>query len=99
MSATLTRPRRQAAGSRERQQRAGAAHRPNWLGGLAGWLWLAIVVIPIYWVLITSFKAQSSYYSSNPMVPPADPTLDNYRLVIESDFIGYFVNSVVVTVG
>ena len=32
-------------------------------------------------------------------MPPSDPTLDNYRLVIESDFVGYFVNSVVVTVG
>jgi raffinose/stachyose/melibiose transport system permease protein len=99
MSATPTRPPRQATDPRSRQRRAGAARRPNWLGGLAGWLWLAVVVIPIYWTLITSFKAQSGYYASNPLVPPSDPTLENYRLVIESDFIGYFVNTVVVTVG
>lgn len=99
MSATLTKPRRQVTGPRERQHGAGATRRPNWLGGLASCLWLAVVVIPIYWVLVTSFKAQSSYYSSNPLVPPSSPTLENYRLVIESDFVGYFVNSVVVTVG
>ncbi len=99
MSATLTKPRSGAAATPERHQRTGPAHRRNWLGSLAGWLWLAVVVIPIYWILITSFKAQSGYYASNPLVPPANPTLDSYRLVIESDFVGYFVNSVVVTAG
>jgi raffinose/stachyose/melibiose transport system permease protein len=99
MSATLTKPRRQVTSPRERASRAGTSRRPNWLGGVASVLWLAVVVIPIYWVLITSFKAQSGYYSSNPLVPPGNPTLDNYRLVLESDFVGYFVNSVVVTAG
>ncbi|MFD1049855.1 carbohydrate ABC transporter permease, partial [Kibdelosporangium lantanae] len=73
--------------------------RRNWLAGLAGWLWLAVIIIPIYWIVITSFKEQSSYYASNPMVPPDSPTLDNYRFVIESDFALYFLNSVLVTVG
>jgi raffinose/stachyose/melibiose transport system permease protein len=99
MSATLTEPRHQADSRRARPRGAGPARRPNWLGGLAGWLWLAVVVVPVYWVLITSFKAQTGYYSSNPMVPPSNPTLDNYRFVIESDFVTYFVNSVVVTAG
>ncbi|MEV6665028.1 carbohydrate ABC transporter permease [Streptomyces nigra] len=76
-----------------------AAGRCNWLGGLAGWLWLAIVAVPLYWTLITSFKARTRYYASNPLVPSTDPTLENYRLVIESDFLQYFLNSVVVTVG
>src|SRR5436190_23269868 len=80
-------------------QRMRHLRQMNWLGGLAGWIWLAIVIIPIYWVVITSLKAQSGYYASNPLVPPADPTLANYQFVIESNFINYFVNSVVVTVG
>jgi raffinose/stachyose/melibiose transport system permease protein len=71
----------------------------NWLGGLAGWLWLAIVVIPIYWIVITSFKTQASYFSENPLRPPTDLTFENYKLVIESHFIRYFVNSVIVTAG
>ena len=100
MSLTLTTPPRQATTPGERQRRTNpAAQRPNWLGGLAGWLWLAIVVVPLYWVLITSFKVQSTYYSTNPMVPPGDPTLGAYQFVLESGFITYFVNSVVATAG
>ncbi|MEU9598612.1 carbohydrate ABC transporter permease [Streptomyces sp. NPDC048109] len=88
------------AAGRDRPQRSSrATGRRNWAGGLAGWLWLVVVAVPLYWTLITSLKAQSRYYAENPLVPPADPTLDNYRLVIESDFLRYFANSVVVTVG
>jgi raffinose/stachyose/melibiose transport system permease protein len=98
MSLTLTKPPRETAPHRERRHRANrAAQRPNWLGGLAGWLWLAIIIIPIYWGLITSFKLQSNYYASNPLVPPGDPTLANYQFVLESGFVTYFVNSVVTT--
>ena len=71
----------------------------NWLAGLAGWFWLAVVLVPLYWIVITSFKAQSDYYQENAFAPPSNPTLDNYRLVIENDFLHYFVNSVLVAVG
>ncbi|MFD5569476.1 carbohydrate ABC transporter permease [Streptomyces cadmiisoli] len=101
MTTTLTKAQRsEKAVRRERRHRSRpAARRQNWVGGLAGWLWLVVVAVPLYWTLITSLKAQSRYYASNPMVPSSDPTLDNYRLVIESDFIRYFVNSAVVTAG
>ena len=100
MSLTLTRPPQQTAPGRDRPRRANpGASRRNWLGGLAGWLWLAIIIIPIYWVVITSFKVQSTYYASNPMVPPGDPSLEAYRFVLESGFVTYFVNSVVSTAG
>lgn len=100
MSLTITKPAQQETTPRERPRHSNpAAQRRNWLGGLAGWVWLAIIVIPIYWVLITSFKVQSNYYTSNPMVPPSDPTLEAYRFVIESGFIRYFVNSVIATAG
>ncbi|WP_031517489.1 carbohydrate ABC transporter permease [Streptomyces sp. NRRL F-5123] len=101
MTTTLTRtqhPEKDARHERRRPSRT-AAGRHNWTAGLAGWVWLVVVVIPLYWILITSLKAQSRYYASNPLVPSSDPTLANYRLVIESDFIRYFANSVVVTVG
>jgi raffinose/stachyose/melibiose transport system permease protein len=77
----------------------GSVWRRNWLGGAAGWLWLVIVVVPIYWIVITSLKARSSYYLQNPLAPPTEPTIDNYRSVLESDFARYFVNSVIVTLG
>ncbi|GAA0940427.1 carbohydrate ABC transporter permease [Kribbella koreensis] len=73
--------------------------RRNWLGGAAGWLWLVIVLIPLYWIVVTSFKDQAGFFTQNPFALPADPTTENYKLVIESDFPRYFVNSVIVTAG
>jgi raffinose/stachyose/melibiose transport system permease protein len=80
-------------------RRGRGGQRPNWLAGLAGWFWLAVVVIPIYWIVITSFKTQANYFAMNPLKPPPAPTLASYRLVIESNFAQYFINSVVVTAG
>ena len=83
----------------DRQSGLRGSSRPNWLGSALAWVWLAIVVIPIYWIVITSFKQQSDYFSANPLAPPTAPTLDNYLLVVQSDFPRYFLNSVIVTVG
>ncbi|GAA3152617.1 carbohydrate ABC transporter permease [Nonomuraea salmonea] len=69
------------------------------MAGVTSVIWLVIVAVPIYWIVITSFKSQSNYYQENPFAPPGEPTLANYRLVIESDFIQYFINSVIATLG
>jgi raffinose/stachyose/melibiose transport system permease protein len=86
-------------GADHRRPLARRARHLNWPGGVAGWLWLVIVIVPVYWIVITSFKTQSNYFATNPLAPPAAPTLDNYQLVIRSDFARYFVNSAVVTLG
>jgi raffinose/stachyose/melibiose transport system permease protein len=99
VATTLRAGARQAAGGRKRRSRGRGARRPNWLGGAAGWLWLLIVIVPIYWIVITSFKTQSNYFLTNPFAPPTEPTLDNYRFVIEADFARYFINSVIVALG
>ena len=57
------------------------------------------MLLPIYWIAITSFKHQTDYFSGNPLAPPTAPTLENYQLVIQSDFPRYFLNSVIVTIG
>ncbi|SHI57008.1 raffinose/stachyose/melibiose transport system permease protein [Tessaracoccus bendigoensis DSM 12906] len=82
----------------------GAPHRsrgrrthPNVLGGFGSVIWLAIVVIPLYWIVITSFRTQSGFFSENPLIPPAEPTLANYQLVLENDFWRYLLNSLIVT--
>ena len=99
MATTLRAGTRQAAGDQKRRRRGRGARRPNWLAGAAGWLWLVIVIVPIYWIVITSFKTQSNYFTTNPFAPPTAPTLDNYKVVIEADFARYFVNSVIVALG
>ncbi len=98
LGATLDEPTEQAAHPASRAAGRGAGGR-NWLAGLAGWFWLAVVLIPLYWIVITSFKQSSDYYQENAFAPPSNPTLDNYRLVLQNDFVHYFVNSVVVAVG
>jgi raffinose/stachyose/melibiose transport system permease protein len=99
VATTLRAGTRQAAGDQKRRRRGRGARRPNWLAGAAGWLWLVIVIVPIYWIVITSFKTQSNYFTTNPFAPPTAPTLDNYQVVIEADFARYFVNSVIVALG
>ena len=99
MATTLRAGVRQAAGGQKRRSRGRGARRPNWLGGAAGWLWLLIVIVPIYWIVITSFKTQSNYFQTNPFAPPTEPTLDNYKVVLEAHFARYFINSVIVALG
>jgi raffinose/stachyose/melibiose transport system permease protein len=71
----------------------------NWFGGAFGWLWLVVVMLPIYWIVVTSLKSQDTYFAQNPLAPPTQPTLENYQLVIQSGFARYFLNSVIVTIG
>ena len=97
MTATATRPAPAARAPRRRSFRPLA--RPNWLGGAASWVWLAIVVVPLYWIVITSLKLQRDYFTSNPFAPPADPTLANYGFVLKAGFVHYFTNSAIVTLG
>jgi raffinose/stachyose/melibiose transport system permease protein len=73
--------------------------KKNWIGGTFGWLWLLIVMVPIYWIVITSFKTQANYFITNTFAPPSNPTLDNYRTVIDNQIVRYFFNSVIVTLG
>lgn len=72
--------------------------RPNVLGALGGLLWLAVTIVPVYYLVLTSLRSQQEYYAENPLLPPAEPTLDAYRLVLENDFLRYLTNSVIVTV-
>jgi raffinose/stachyose/melibiose transport system permease protein len=71
--------------------------RPNWLGAIGGWIWLLVIILPIYYIVITSVRPQAGFYSSNQLLPPANPTLEQYGLVLQSDFFLYLANSVVVT--
>lgn len=73
--------------------------RLNIPGGLGGWLWLAIIILPVYYVVITSLKTQAGYFGQNPLALPASPTLENYQMVLEADFAQYFMNSAIVTLG
>jgi ABC-type glycerol-3-phosphate transport system permease component len=58
----------------------------------------AIMIGPLYWMLATSFKVQSSVFAAPPQWIPSPWTLANYRDVFTLlPFARYFLNSVVVT--
>jgi raffinose/stachyose/melibiose transport system permease protein len=73
--------------------------RRNYLGGFFSWVWLASIIIPVYYVVITTFKDQGAYFTQNPLGLPNPPTLTAYQQVVEAGIIRYFFNSVIVTVG
>jgi raffinose/stachyose/melibiose transport system permease protein len=73
--------------------------RRNYLGGFFAWVWLAIIIIPIYYVVITTFKDQGAYFTQNPLALPNPPTLAAYKDVVEAGIGRYFLNSVIVTIG
>ncbi|WP_138419235.1 carbohydrate ABC transporter permease [Sinomonas gamaensis] len=97
--ATTLQERRRAVSAAERG-RAGRGRRvrPNYLAGLGGFVWLAIIIVPIYYIVITSVGQQSDFYTGNPLLPSSNPTLDSYQAVLDNDFFLYLANSLVVTV-
>ena len=73
--------------------------RRNYLGGLLAWIWLAIIIVPIYFIVVTSFKNQGDYFTNNPLAPPLPPNVTPYVQVVEKGIGRYFLNSVIVSVG
>ncbi|PFG21272.1 carbohydrate ABC transporter permease [Serinibacter salmoneus] len=71
--------------------------RPNIIGSFLAWAWLAVVLLPIYFILVSSLRPQAVYYTENPLSIPSEPTLGAYQRVLENDFLRYFANSVIVT--
>lgn len=58
--------------------------------------WMAVSVFPIYYIAVTSLKTQSDYLKPPPWGFPTRWTLENYSAVLESGFLHYFFNSVLV---
>lgn len=84
-------------GKRPSTARPTGVRRPNIFGGLAATFWLLIAIVPVYYVVITSLRTQQGFYDENALLPPSDPTFENYAKVLQNDFVQYFVNSLVVT--
>lgn len=58
-----------------------------------------VMLIPVAWAVLSSFKNQTELALRPPTVIPLDPTIDNYAQALTSfSFLSYFKNSVIVTV-
>ncbi len=69
----------------------------GFVAGVLGWAWLAVVIIPIYYIVITSLRSQSSFYTENPLLPTKNPTVDAYISVFQNQFGMYLTNTLIVT--
>ncbi len=75
------------------------AKRSNPVAGVASFVWLLIVIIPIYAMITTSLAGPEEAAGRNALEPPKNPTLDNYGLVLESGFPHYLLNTVLAALG
>ncbi|MGW1025428.1 carbohydrate ABC transporter permease [Streptomyces sp. NPDC002577] len=66
--------------------------------GGAAIVWTALVVVPVYWLVVTSLRGRTDFTTASPLVPPGHPTLDNYKTVLDGGFATYLLNSAAVTV-
>jgi multiple sugar transport system permease protein len=66
---------------------------------------LVVPLLPIFWMLVTSFKPQPEIFRLPPTVLPLAPTLKNYAAIVGGtlatsiNFLKYFRNSFVVALG
>ena len=86
----------------ERQQPGQRTSRRRGFGeivpALLGTIWLAIALLPILYMAMTSLRRLTAFFTDVPWLPPSHPTLENYQNVLANDFGLYFVNTVFVTV-
>lgn len=72
--------------------------RVNVSGGIGAAAWLVVVGLPLYYLLASSLRHRSDYLTSGALAPPTGLTLGNYAHVLNSGFVTYLANNVIVTV-
>lgn len=63
---------------------------------LLTWFGALVMIAPIVWMVLTSFKTEQDAVSYPPKLF-FEPTLEHYRRIFENDFISFLLASVVVT--
>src|SRR5579875_2252092 len=89
-----------AMSTHRNEARRGGTHSAWERGVLAAatLIWLAVVLIPVSYAVIQTFKTQADALSSSPW-SLSNPTLDNYRAVWGTQLLRYLSNSVITSVG
>lgn len=59
--------------------------------------WLVIVVAPLYYMVLATFRTQGTYLTANPWIPSGGLSLSSYRTVFAAGLGGYLLNSVMLT--
>ena len=72
--------------------------RPNYLAGFGSLVWLVLVGLPLYVLLIATFRSQANFSTEGPLSWPSQLTLHNYATVFTNGFGQFFLNTVIVGV-
>ena len=59
----------------------------------------AIMLWPILWMVMTSFKPPIEFVSQSISILPKEPTLEHYRQLVEDEIVDQVTNSLLVTLG
>jgi raffinose/stachyose/melibiose transport system permease protein len=83
-------------------KRSGPAGRTSPAGRTARFVllgaWALIVIVPFYYLLVSSFRSQGSYLTADPWKPTGELTLSQYQLVLHSGFVTDLVHSLIVSI-
>ncbi|WP_405896572.1 carbohydrate ABC transporter permease [Streptomyces sp. NBC_00727] len=98
---TDTRPAARPARPLTRTRPAAVRRRRRWgnpLAGLGSLVWLVLVIVPLYTLVSSSLMHQDEALNGDPLAVPANPTLENYRTVLDSGFSTMLSNTAIVAV-
>ena len=56
---------------------------------------LVLTLIPLFWLVSTSFKVRKDYFTYPPTLLPSHPTLIHYKSIQEKHFLHYLSNSII----
>lgn len=60
-------------------------------------VWLVIVIAPLYYMILASFRTQGTYLTSSPWVPTGGLSVSSYSTVFGAGLGRYLLNSVILT--
>lgn len=60
-------------------------------------IWLVIVIAPLYYMILASFRTQGTYLTANPWVPTGGLSTSSYSTVFGAGLGTYLLNSVILT--
>ena len=102
MSQTVTRPVRAGSGPSRGAAPRSLRHRRVSPGRVLAFVlatgWLVVVIAPIYYMVLASFRSQGSYLTANPWLPRGGLTFSEYGTVFGAGLGRYLLNSVIITV-